>query len=379
MANAIKLQIKLGERSYDIHISYGLLDKAGELIASVCKGKKAAIVTNPKVGSLYAGRLADSLNVAGVESHIITIPAGERYKNLNTVQRVYNRLLDCRIDRTGMVIGLGGGVIGDLAGFVAATYLRGVDFVQVPTSLLAQVDASVGGKVGVDLPRGKNLVGAFYQPKIVIIDTATLSTLPQRELRTGLAEIIKHGIILDSSYFSFVEAELPMIKRLEPESIMRAVAGSCQIKARVVEQDERESGLRAILNFGHTVGHALEAITGYKTYRHGEAVAIGMVTATIISAKMGLIDKQVVDAISKVIQKAGLPLKPRDEISSSNLLEVMKLDKKVIQERLRFVLIKGIGSAFVSDEVTPKVLMDALEEQKRLSAKGSSLGKNEQS
>ncbi|MDI6828538.1 MAG: 3-dehydroquinate synthase, partial [Armatimonadota bacterium] len=301
MINKSELRVNLGERSYDIHISHGLLEQAGELIASVCKGRAAAIVTNPRVGSLYAERLVESLERNDIRSYVITIPSGERYKNLNTVRKVYDRLLDNQIDRTGIVIGLGGGVVGDLAGFVAATYLRGVDFVQVPTSLLAQVDASVGGKVGVDLPRGKNLVGAFYQPKIVIIDTATLSTLPARELRTGLAEVIKHGIILDSEYFSFIENALPAIKRLEPGALITTVADSCRIKANIVERDERESGLRAILNFGHTIGHALEAITGYKKYRHGEAVSIGMVAATIISEKMGFIDKQVVERIAAII------------------------------------------------------------------------------
>ncbi len=366
MATRRELRVNLGERSYDIHISHGLLEQAGELITSVCKGKAAAIVTNPRIGGLYAGRLVESLEKAGVASHVITIPAGERYKNLNTVRRVYDCLLDHQIDRTGIVIGLGGGVVGDLAGFVAATYLRGVDFVQVPTSLLAQVDASVGGKVGVDLPRGKNLVGAFYQPKIVIIDTATLSTLPARELRTGLAEVIKHGIILDSKYFSFVENKMPAIKRLEPGILINTVADSCKIKANIVERDERESGLRAILNFGHTVGHALEAVTGYKKYRHGEAVSIGMVTAALISEKMGLVDRQVVERIVATIQRAGLPIKPKDKVDSKCLLEAMKLDKKVIGGRLRFVLIKAIGAAFVSDEVTPDILVNAFEEQQGL-------------
>jgi len=357
------LRTDLGERSYDIHIGHGILDRAGQLIASVCTGRAAAIVTNPRIGSLYAGRLAESLEKAGITPHIVTIPAGERFKNLNTVRRVYERLLDHRLDRTGIVIGLGGGVVGDLAGFVAATYLRGVDFVQVPTSLLAQVDASVGGKVGVDLPRGKNLVGAFYQPKTVVIDTATLSTLPAREFRSGLAEVIKHGIILDRNYFSFVEAELPSIKRLDPDALARVVEGSCRIKAQVVERDERESGLRAILNFGHTVGHSLESVTGYREYRHGEAVSIGMVTATITSEKMGLLDRQATERVAAILRAAGLPTKPKGDIGSAALFETMKLDKKVARGQLRFVLVEDIGSAFVSDRVTAEILLSAFEAQ----------------
>lgn len=360
------LRIALGERSYDIHVGENVLDRVGEIVAGVCKGRAAAVVTNPKIGRLYAGRLVESLARAGITGHIVTIPAGERYKNLNTVRRVYEQMLDHRIDRTGMVIGLGGGVVGDLAGFVAATYLRGVDFVQVPTSLLAQVDASVGGKVGVNLARGKNLVGAFYQPKVVVIDTGVLSTLPKPELRSGLAEVIKHGIILDDGFFDFLERNLPALKRLAPDPLQLAVERSCAIKAEVVTRDERESGLRAILNYGHTVGHALESLTAYKGYRHGEVVAIGMVTAALVAREMGVADDSLARRIMSALNAAGLPYRPVSDVSHAAIMEAMKLDKKVAYGRLRFVLVRRIGSAFITDEVTPDLLLRALDAQARL-------------
>lgn len=357
------VRVRLADRSYGIHVGQGIIDHAGDLVASVCRGRTAAVITNPTIGNLYATSLVESLKKAGISAQVITIPAGERFKSLSTVRRVYDELLNLRIDRSGIVIGLGGGVVGDLAGFVAATYLRGVDFVQVPTSLLAQVDASVGGKVGVNLPRGKNLVGAFYQPKIVVIDTATLSTLPRREFRCGLAEVIKHGIILDSDYFSLIENQLPAIRMLEPAILAQVVEGSCRIKAVVVERDERESGLRAILNYGHTVGHALESVTKYRLYRHGEAVAIGMVTAGLVGKIMGVASESLVMRVADLIRRAGLPVKPKESIRPEALLEAMRVDKKVLGGRSRFVLVRAIGDAFVSDQVTPDTVLAALQEQ----------------
>lgn len=362
------VRVSLGERSYDIHVGERVLDATGELIARTSKARVAAIVTNPRIGKLYAERVVKSLKGAGITGHVITIPAGERYKTLNTVRGVYEKMLDHRIDRTGMVIGLGGGVVGDLAGFVAATYLRGVEFVQMPTSLLAQVDASVGGKVGVDLPRGKNLVGAFYQPKVVLADTGTLRTLPKAQFRSGLAEVIKHGIILDSDYYSYLERNLPAIMRLESEPLRHVVQRSVELKAQVVTQDERESGLRAILNYGHTVGHAIESLTGYKSVLHGEAVAIGMVTAALIAWEMGLADESLAHRIANLLVRAGLPYKPPAEVSPEAVVEAMKLDKKVAHGKLRFVLAKEIGSSFVTEDVTPELIVRSLEIQMKLQA-----------
>lgn len=360
------VHVNLGERSYDVHVGEGALDRAGELISGTSKARVAAVVTNPRIGKLYAERVVESLRGAGIAGHVITIPAGERYKNLNTVRRVYEQLLDHRIDRTGMVIGLGGGVVGDLAGFVAATYLRGIDFVQMPTSLLAQVDASVGGKVGVDLPRGKNLVGAFYQPKIVLADTGTLRTLHKSQFRSGLAEVIKYGIILDSEYYAYLERNLPAIMRLESDPLRHVVERSIELKAWVVAQDERESGLRSILNYGHTVGHAIESLTGYKSLLHGEGVAIGMVTAALIAREMGMADESLAGRIKDLLMRVGLPSQPPAGLSHTAIIEAMKLDKKVARGKLRFVLVTEIGSAFVSEDVMPELIARALKKQQML-------------
>ena len=354
------IRIDLDERGYEIHIGEGLLGNAGELISQASKGKAAAIVTNRRVGDLYAGRLLESLKQAGITANVITIPTGERFKTLRTVGYVYEKLLDQRLDRAGMVIGLGGGVVGDLTGFAAATYLRGVDFIQIPTSLLAQVDASVGGKTGVNLPRGKNLVGAFYQPKTVIIDVSVLRSLPSREFRSGLAEVIKHGIIRDRKYFDFLEANLPAIKRLEPSILEQAIAGSCEIKADVVRQDEREAGLRRILNYGHTVAHAVETLTGYGQIRHGEAVSIGMVTAALAAPNP---EADLAPKIIGLLKAAGLPIKLPEGLSHERIVAAMGLDKKVAHGRLHAVLVNEIGKAFVSDQVTPDIWKKALQEQ----------------
>lgn len=360
------IRIQLDDRGYDIHISPGLLSVSGELIARVCAGRNAAIVTNPHIGALYSPDVVASLASAGISSQIITVPAGERYKTLRTVARMYERFLDQKLDRGGVVIGLGGGVIGDMAGFAAATYLRGVDFVQVPTSLLAQVDASVGGKTGVNLSRGKNLVGAFHQPKLVIIDVSVLRTLPARQFRSGLAEVIKHGIIRDESYFSFVEQNMTAIKRLDPATLEHTIQRSCEIKADVVRQDERESGLRRVLNFGHTTAHAIESLTGYGTYLHGEAVAIGMVTASILARRLGLAEPGLVERIIGILRGAGLPYRLPASVDPRLLVAAMGLDKKVAHGRLHTVLAPAIGRAMVTEDATPDAWLEALEEQQNL-------------
>lgn len=358
--------VELGDRGYQIHIGENLLNRAGELISRACGGKSAAVITNRRIGALYGDCLLRSLEESGIPAFAVTVPTGERYKTLGTIGGIYEKLLDRKIDRGGVVIGLGGGVIGDMAGFAAATYRRGVDFVQVPTSLLAQVDASVGGKTGVNLSRGKNLVGAFHQPRTVIIDTSSLHTLPARELRSGLAEVIKHAIIRDGEYFQFLEANLKPIRRLEPEVLERTIALSCEIKADVVGQDERESGLRRILNFGHTTAHAVESLTAYRDFRHGEAVAIGMVTAAVLSWKMGLTDLETVNRIARLLTEAGLPTRVPQGLSGERILATMGLDKKVVHGRLNAVLIRSIGSALVTDTVTPDLWLEALKTQENL-------------
>lgn len=358
-----KIRVELGERAYDIHVGERLLDRAGEIVSAACKGRSVAIVTNRRIGELYAQRLQKSFSDAGISSGVIVIPAGERYKTLATVRRIYERLLDMRLDRGGIVIGLGGGVIGDLAGFAAATYLRGVDFVQVPTSLLAQVDASVGGKTGANLTRGKNLIGAFHQPRAVIIDVSVLRTLPRREFRSGLAEVIKHGIIRDGGYFAFLESNLPAILRLSPRELGHTIGRSCEIKAEVVIQDERESGLRRVLNFGHTVAHGIESLTGYKKYSHGEAVAIGMVSAALVSRNLGFASADDVSRIRAILGASGLPQSPPSEVGPRAIVDAMGFDKKVTHGKLHVVLIKGIGKSFVADDVSPEAWLKALEEQ----------------
>ncbi|MHB1000162.1 MAG: 3-dehydroquinate synthase [Armatimonadota bacterium] len=357
------IPIQLDERGYDIHTGEGLLDCAGEIIARVSASRSAAIVTNPRIGNLYAGRLVQSLERAGISAQVITVPAGERYKTLATVARIYESFLNQKLDRGGMAIGLGGGIVGDMTGFAAATYLRGIDFIQVPTSLLAQVDASVGGKTGVNLPRGKNLVGAFHQPKAVIIDISVLRTLPRREFRSGLAEVIKHGIIRDRDYFDFIEKNLDSIMRMDAGALEHAIVRSCEIKADVVRQDERESGLRRILNYGHTVAHTVERLTAYKGYKHGEAVSIGMVTAALAAEVSGSAEPDLASRVVDMLKRAGLPYQIPAGVSHGDILIAMGLDKKVSHGKLHAVLSDSIGSAYVTVDLTPDTWLQALDMQ----------------
>lgn len=360
------INIDLDERSYDIHIRTGVLDDAGSIIANVCKGKKAAVVTNTPIGKLYAERLTCSLESAGISASVINVPAGERFKTLKTVSGIYERFLDEKIDRSCVAIGLGGGIVGDMTGFAAATWLRGIDFIQVPTSLLAQVDASVGGKTGVNLSRGKNLVGSFYQPKAVIIDVSVLNTLPPREFRSGLAEVVKHGIIRDRNYFEYIENNLNDIMNLEPETLEHVVSVSCAIKADVVRQDERESGLRRILNYGHTAAHAVERLTGYRKYKHGEAVAIGMVTASCVAEIIHGSNIEMIGRIVNLLKAIGLPYRCPAEVSHDDILAAMGLDKKVSHGKLNAVVSNEIGTAYIDDNISHEQWLSALDLQSRL-------------
>lgn len=355
-----RLHIDLGDRGYDILIGAGVIESAGEVISGACRGRSAAIVTNRRIGELYAERLVKSLEAAGISTQTIVVPSGERYKTLSTVSGIYERLLDMKIDRGGIVIGLGGGIVGDMAGFAAASFLRGIDFVQVPTSLLAQVDASIGGKTGVNLSRGKNLVGAFHQPRAVLIDLSVLGTLPRREFRSGLAEILKHGIIRDVGYFSYLEANILSILKLEPDALEHTIERSCEIKADVVRQDEREAGLRRILNYGHTVGHAVERLTGYRKYKHGEAVAIGMVTMAVLAGVLKTASPDLLDRVLNMVKNSGLPYTLPEGVESSEIVSAIGLDKKVAYGKLNAVMVDSIGEAYVTDRIPAEAWLEAL-------------------
>jgi len=342
------INVELGSRTYPIEISNGLLETIGERVASLGFSGKVALVTNPTVYDFYGDRVVKSLSAAGLEAVVIKVPDGEEYKNLQEVSAVYDAMVDNRMERNSPVIALGGGVIGDMAGFVAATYLRGVPFIQVPTTLLAQVDSSVGGKTGVNHPRGKNLIGAFYQPRAVFIDPWTLHTLEPRDLRTGLAEVVKYGVIWDADFFAFLEANAESLLQPGSDELTRAIERSCEIKAEVVSNDETEQGRRAILNFGHTFGHAIEALSGYGTWTHGEAVAMGMVLAAEFSSLLGLCKARDEDRIKGLLRALSLPVE-RPDIDSDAYIGSMRLDKKVVGGHLRFVLVTEIGSVVIKE------------------------------
>lgn len=358
------VKVSLGNRSYNIHIGPGLLSRLGRECAKLKLGGRCAIITDSNVAPYYARRAHAALAAAGFEPALLTVPAGEKAKKLDTVQDCYDQLAAKRLERNSFIVALGGGVVGDLAGFVAATYLRGIPFVQVPTTLLSQVDSSVGGKVGVNLTAGKNLVGAFYQPKLVLADLDTLESLPAREFRSGLAEVIKYGIIYDAPLFSRLERAMPKLLKRDSATLAAVIARCCEIKAEVVGQDETEGGLRAILNFGHTVGHALEAISHYGQYLHGEAISIGQVAAAHLSAKaMGLSPAEA-QRISELLKQAGLPigvkLTPKQR---QQLLAAMKLDKKVSAGEVKFVLARQIGKVEFGQKVSLDLLAQTIHQQ----------------
>lgn len=349
------LNVELGERSYPITIGPGLLDDRALLARHIGgDGGKAAIVTNTTVAPLYLERVAAALRADGREVIEIVLPDGEEYKTWASLNLVYDALLAHKCDRKTTVVALGGGVIGDLAGFAASSYMRGVPFVQVPTTLLSQVDSSVGGKTGINHPLGKNMIGAFYQPRAVIADTSTLDTLPPRELAAGLAEVIKHGAILDAAYFDWIEANIGKLLAREPEAMAYAIARSCEIKAEVVRKDEREGGLRAVLNFGHTFGHAIEAGLGFGTWLHGEAVGCGMVMAADLSARLGLVDAATVERVRNLVKAAGLPTVAPD-LGLERWIELMAVDKKNEGGAIKFILLKPLGGPSITT-VPPEIL-----------------------
>lgn len=362
---AQKIPVNLGNRSYDIVIKVNCLNDIAEYISLLKTGKKAFIITNDVVGRWYLRPVAESLDSAGYSVVSYTIADGEQTKSMSWLEKIYHAMLDAKLDRHSIVIALGGGVIGDLAGFAAATYMRGIPYIQVPTTLLAQVDSSVGGKTGINLKEGKNLVGAFYQPKLVVIDPAVLKTLPERELKAGFAEVIKYGIIRDEEFFCFLEKNIPRIFKLEPECIEHIVSTSCRIKADVVEKDERESNLRAILNFGHTVGHALEAVTDYAHFVHGEAVAIGMVVACALGEQCLGFPTESTRRVKNLIHTSGLPYLVPKNISNETVIDFMRHDKKVKDDTLVFVLPKKIGEVSIVSTVSVPEIMEALDASRR--------------
>ncbi len=355
------VKVSLGERSYDIVIGVKL-EELGRRMEGLRTGKKVAVVTNPMVNKLYGAGVLRSLASAGFQALPVEVPDGEQYKTLDWANAVYTALLINAFDRRSPLVALGGGVIGDLTGFAAATYMRGVPFIQVPTTLLAMVDSSVGGKTGVNHPMGKNMIGAFHQPRLVLMDLETLRTLPKEEFLSGMAEVIKYGVIRDRELFDYLDKNREKVLGLEPGPLAHIVRRCCEIKAEVVSKDEREGGLRAVLNFGHTVGHAVETAENY-TRRHGEAVAIGMVYASRLAHRMGLCDAGVPEGVEKLIGDYGLPTGlsgPKRRPSVTELFDAMQVDKKAEGGKVRFVLPKKIGEVIVTKEWDEEVLREVL-------------------
>ncbi|MFC1865070.1 3-dehydroquinate synthase [Chloroflexota bacterium] len=355
-----KVGVRLGSNSYNIHIGPGLLTQTGHRLKEIGFSDKLVIITDSTVKSLYGNTLKQSLTSSGFKVLMLEVPEGEEQKSLETAGRLYHELTDFYAERTTPILALGGGVIGDLAGFVAATYMRGVPLIQIPTTLLAQGDSSIGGKVAVNHGFLKNKIGAFYHPRLTISDISTLKTLSPREISDGLAEIIKYGVILDGEFFSYLEENLDKIKALDEQVLERVVSRSAEIKAGVVEKDERDFGLRNILNYGHTVGHAIESVSELKVW-HGEAVAIGMLVEAKIANKMNLLDLKEVSRLKSLIARAGLPTE-LPSLELEKLIPAMKHDKKILQGKLMFALPKSIGDVFITEEVTPSLIEQALVE-----------------
>lgn len=353
--------VNLGKHSYLIDISHGNLSSLGGLLQDMCLGKQALVISDEHVGALYGSTILQSLKDAGVSPELFCITPGEASKTLATAELLYTKAITMGLDRRAFIIALGGGVVGDLAGFVAATYLRGVPFIQVPTSLLAQVDSSVGGKVAVDHALGKNLIGAFYQPRLVLIDTKALTTLPKEELSAGLGEVIKYGAIADSDFFFYLDQHAERILAGEPDCLAHIIKRSCEIKARVVEQDEYEADLRMILNFGHTIGHAVEAHAGYAGYKHGEAVAIGMHAAALISKYLGFCEQTAVNTLCNLMRKFDLPVRVPG-VKPEELLPYLIRDKKSVGGKINWILLDEIGRCRIYADVPSEIVSMALQE-----------------
>ena len=352
------LVVDLGARSYPIYIGAGLLER-GDLLASHIAGRRVLIVTNDRVAPLYLDTVAAGLQRFAPVT--VVMPDGERYKTLGDLNRIFDALLEHRCDRRTTLVALGGGVVGDMAGFAAATYQRGVPFIQVPTTLLAQVDSSVGGKTGVNHPLGKNMIGAFHQPRCVVVDTSTLDTLPDTELSAGLAEVIKYGLIHDREFFVWLENNIDSLLARDSEALAFAIERSCSDKAAVVAADETERGQRALLNLGHTFGHAIETGMGYGSWLHGEAVATGMVVAAELSHRLGWLGARDAERVRALVMHARLPTQVPAELDAGRMLELMSVDKKVEDGRLRLVLLTAIGNAVISADVPAAAITETLD------------------
>ncbi|MBT3268084.1 3-dehydroquinate synthase [Candidatus Poribacteria bacterium] len=356
-----RVRLDLGERSYDVAIGADVRARLAAELAALGGPAQVAVVTSPELRELYADEVAARLRDAGHDAWVAEMRDGEAQKTLATASGLYDQFIAQRMERSSIVVALGGGVVGDVAGFVAATYMRGVRLVQMPTTLISQVDSSVGGKTAVDHPMGKNLIGAFHQPKLVLIDIATLKTLPARQLRAGLAEVLRYAVIQSPSLFSLLQDRMPGILARDEDVLSEIVHHSVSIKARIVEQDETEGGLRGTLNYGHTFGHAVEAVAGYSRFLHGEAVAIGMACAAEMSAARGMVDREFCDKQRAILSTAGLPTSCPDDIDVAAVVEAMKLDKKVKGGRVRFIVPTAIGSVEIRDDFSDEEAAAAIE------------------
>ncbi len=358
-----ELVVDLGDRGYPIRIGAGLLGDPA-LIAPYIRGRQVLVVSNERVAPLYMATLLAALQ--GFQVDQVVLPDGEQHKTLAVWNRILDRLLEARHNRTTTLLALGGGVVGDMTGFAAACYQRGVDFIQVPTTLLSQVDSSVGGKTGVNHPLGKNMIGAFYQPRLVLADTEVLNTLPERELSAGLAEVIKYGLIYDATFLAWLEAHMDALRACDPQALAYAIYRSCEIKAEVVAADEREAGIRAWLNLGHTFGHAIETEMGYGNWLHGEAVAVGTLMAADLSMRLGWLDAQDVQRVRRLLKATGLPVVPPAGMPAERYLELMAVDKKVLDGAIRLVLLRKLGEATVTSEFPRELLLQTLNAEAQL-------------
>lgn len=354
------VELSLADRSYNIHIGSGLLDKVGKYLRKVAPASKAVLISDQTVHNLYGARVEEALKLSHFKVYNYIIKPGDKSKSLTVAGRIYDVLYEAKVERSDPVVALGGGVVGDLSGFVAGTWLRGVPFIQVPTTLEADIDASVGGKTAVNHPRGKNLIGVFYQPRMVLMDIDTVNTLSERDIRSGLAESIKHAVIKDADFFEFHERHVQRILTLDRRILEQLLTKNCRIKAEVVSADEREGGVRAILNFGHTIAHAIEVVGGYSKWRHGEAVALGMVAAGFVAARKGIFPEDQFRRMEALIQRFGLPCRCRTT-DFPRLLNLMKRDKKVRAGKIRFVLPTRIGKVALFDDIDRQQIFDALE------------------
>lgn len=358
-----EIRVEIGERkrSYPILIEKGIKEEIGRLLTARYQGDKILLVTDKNVRAYYAEVIEELLRKAGYEVVIYTLPAGEQAKSFKYLHKGYDLLLEKGFNRDNLIMALGGGVVGDLAGFLAATFMRGISFVQIPTTLLAQVDSSVGGKTAINHPKGKNLIGAFYQPELVVIDPDFLQTLPLRELKTGMAEVIKYGLIADRDFALYLKEHKEAIFNLETEPLLHLITRSCTIKAEIVREDEKEKGVRALLNFGHTIGHAIEAVTGYQLYNHGEAVAIGMIGAGRLSCKLGFLTREDLEILGDIVRLYGLPLSCRYGEDVEGLFQTLFYDKKVRDNKLRWILLERLGHAFIKSDIDNQLVREILE------------------